>query len=75
MNRQDEFTERRSTLCLSVEQINDIADRAADKAIKNLTGEVYKSLGRTVIQQFFWILGVWVVAAYFWLESKGIIGK
>jgi hypothetical protein len=52
---------------LTDEQIEDIAERAAEKAVAKLTGMMYQEIGKTVATKFFWIIGtiaVAVVGAY-----------
>jgi len=70
-----EYVERRKYSSISHDDIDAIATRAAEKAVEKITSNVYASIGRTVMQQFFWIIGVWSIAAYFWLKSNGIINK
>ena len=65
--------ERRSQAHLSEEQIEDIAEKAAEKAIEKLTGEVYKAVGKSVIQKVFWIAGAISVGAYLYLKKIGVL--
>jgi len=60
-------------LPLTDAQIEEIAERAANRAIEKLTTEAYKSIGKSVVQKFVWIVGVCAVALYFWLQQKGLI--
>lgn len=62
-----------STLPLTDDQIEVIAERAADRAIEKLTNEAYKAVGKSVVQKFFWIVGVCAVALYVWLQQKGLV--
>lgn len=54
-------------------QVEKIAERAADKAVSKLTDRVYRDVGKNVIEKLFWIAGVCAVAAFLWLQSKGLI--
>jgi hypothetical protein len=62
-----------STLPLTDDQIEIIAERAADRAIEKLTNEAYKAVGKSVVQKLFWIVGVCAVALYMWLQQKGLV--
>lgn len=77
MNRVDseDFIERRSGACLSNEQINAIAERAADKAVEKITQHIYNEIGRTVLQKSLWIIGACTLGIYAWLQSKGLLIK
>ena len=50
--------ERRTRQPLSDEQIESIAQRAAELAVQKMTTDVYASVGKTVLQKVFWIVGV-----------------
>lgn len=66
--------ERRLTQTeLTDEQIEDIAEKAAEKAIEKLTGDVYKAVGKSVIQKLFWIVGAISVGAYLYLKKIGVV--
>ena len=58
---------------LSDEQIEDIAEKAAEKAIEKLTGDVYKAVGKSVIQKLVWIVGAITVGGYLYLKKVGVI--
>lgn len=58
---------------LSDEQIEDIAEKAAEKAIEKLTGDVYKAVGKSVVQKMVWILGAITVGGYLYLKKVGVI--
>lgn len=62
--------ERRKEPYLSDEQIDAIAEKAAEKAIKKMTDDAYKAIGKSVLEKLFYIVGVIATAAYFWLEHK-----
>ena len=54
-------------------QIDEIAEKAAEKAIEKLTAHVYQEVGRSVVSKFVWILGALTVGVYLWAQSKGFI--
>lgn len=65
--------ERRKELQLSDEHIEQIAERAATKAMAKLTDEVYRSVGKGVVNKLFLVVGVLATAVYFWAQSKGLL--
>lgn len=67
--------ERRKELQLSDDHIEEIAERAAEKAVKKMTDQVYKAVGKSVLQKLFYITGAICLAGYFWLQSKGLLPK
>lgn len=58
---------------LTEEQIEEIAEKAAQKAIAKLTSHVYQEVGKSVINKIFYIAGACAIGTYLWLRSKGII--
>jgi len=67
------MSERRTVIPLSEEQIEEIADRAADKAVSRLHARFYQEIGQGFVSRSFTILGVVIVAAWMWLSSHGFI--
>ena len=57
-------------MLLTHEQIEEIASRAADKAIDRITQQVYQQVGRSVINKLMWIIGSLAVGAYLWFNDK-----
>lgn len=68
---QYEGPERRKEIQLSDEQIDFIAEKAAEKAMQKLTDTAYKAIGKSVLEKMAYIVGVCFVALYFWLQNKG----
>lgn len=58
---------------LTEAQIEEIAERAANKAVAKLTEHVYREVGRNVVQKFTYIVGAVAVALFLWLQTKGLI--
>jgi hypothetical protein len=56
---------------LTDEQIERIAEKAADKAVAKLTDHVYREVGKGVVQKLFYIVGAITVAAFLWFKSGG----
>lgn len=63
------MTERRKTAQLNEEQIEDIAERAAAKAIEKLTERVYHEVGKSVISKLLYIVGSVALGVYFWFQG------
>lgn len=58
---------------LTEAQIEDIAERAAAKAVARLTDNVYREVGKNVIEKFVYVVGAISVAFFLWLQGKGLI--
>lgn len=58
---------------LTEDQIDEIAERAAEKAVSKLTEQVYREVGKNVVQKFVYVVGASSVALFLWLQSKGLI--
>lgn len=58
---------------LTEAQIEEIAERAANKAVAKLTDQVYREVGKNVLQKFTCVVGAIAVALFLWLQSKGLI--
>lgn len=65
-------SERRSTMQLSEEELDNIASKAAEKAIEKMTKEIYSQVGKAVISKLFWLVGLCTVGLYLWFKSKGL---
>lgn len=65
--------DRREPVYLSSEQIEVIADRAAEKAIAKVTDQLYISVGRAVLTKIIYSVGIIWAAIVIWLSSKGYI--
>lgn len=51
------------------EVIEEIAERAATKAVTKITDQLYKDVGKTVVQKFIWTIGVIAIAGFFWFNK------
>jgi len=58
---------------LTEDQIDEIAERAAEKAVSKLTEHVYREVGKNVVQKFVYVVGASSIALFLWLQSKGLI--
>lgn len=65
--------ERREQAHLSEKQIDDIAEKAAEKAIEKLTGDIYKSVGKSVVSKMLWIIGACAVGSWLWMKKTGLV--
>jgi hypothetical protein len=70
---QEPVKERRVTISLSDEEIELIAEKAAEKAVAKMTATVYQEVGKGVINKIFWIIGVSAVGVYVFLQNKGVL--
>lgn len=59
--------ERRKTVELSDEQIERIAERAAEVALS----KVYQQIGKSVVQKILWVIGAASLAFFAWLNGSG----
>lgn len=53
--------------------IEEIAEKAAEKAIEKLTAHVYQEIGRGIVSKFMWLAGAITVGVSLWLNSKGLL--
>jgi len=58
---------------LTAEQIEQIAEAAAQKAVKIARENFYRDVGETVVNRWLIIVGMGTVSMYVWLRSKNII--
>lgn len=65
--------ERRKAPVLTEEQIEEIAEKAAEKAIAKLTNQIYMEVGKGVVKKALYLLGAFIVGAGLWAKSKGLI--
>lgn len=49
--------------------IEEIAEKAAEKAIEKLTAHVYQEIGRGLVSKIIWMSGVVVVGVWLWLNK------
>lgn len=56
---------------LTDEQLDAIAERAAEKAL----AKVYEEVGRSTVRLVLWVLGAAVVALLAWLGATGKLSK
>lgn len=59
---------------LTEDQIEDIAERAAERALNKMADQVYREVGKGVISKALWLIGVAAVGLAAWLKSKGFLG-
>lgn len=65
--------ERRREVYLSDDQIEQIAEEAAKRALKHMIEDGYKAVGKNVIEKGAWVVGVLACGIFAWLASKGFI--
>jgi hypothetical protein len=70
---QPPVEDRRMTISLTDAEIDLIAEKAAEKAVAKLTTAVYREVGQTIVQKFFWIVGLCGAGLYVYMQQKGWI--
>lgn len=65
--------ERRHTIPLTDEQVEAIAEKAAEKAVAKLTAQFYQQVGKGVVSKLLTVIGIITVGAYMWAVSHGWI--
>jgi hypothetical protein len=58
---------------LTEAQMEELAEKAAQRAIEKLTSHVYQEVGRSVVSKLFYIAGACAIGGFLWLKAKGII--
>ena len=53
---------------LTTDDIEIIAERAADKALE----KVYAEVGKSLVKKFFWAVGLVVIAAAVWISKDAL---
>lgn len=56
---------------LTEHELEELATRAADKAVEKITKQIYQSVGQSIIHKLFWLVGAVAVGFAAWLHSKG----
>jgi len=60
--------ERRNSVTLTEEQIEEIAERAAEVALER----VYTQIGKSVVQKVLWLIGAASLMVFAFLKGKGV---
>ena len=63
------MNERKPETPLTHEQIEEIAQRAAEVALER----VYTQIGKSVVSKFLWLIGAAALAVAAWLNGHGIL--
>lgn len=53
--------------------MEELAEKAADRAIAKLTATVYQEVGRSVINKMFYITGALALGVYLWAKGQGYV--
>lgn len=69
MDREMDYQgpERRTGPSLTEEQIDLIAERAAERALE----KVYAQIGKSIVQKFLWLVGAASLAVLAWMKGSG----
>lgn len=68
-----EQQERRAVMSLSKEQVEEIAEVAAEVAVKKMQASLYQEIGKTFVSKALQVIGIVLVGLAVWLNSKGIL--
>lgn len=68
-----ENSERRRIPIISEEDLEEIAERASDKALEKMEKRMYERIGRTFMSKFFQAVGAMLIPLALFLYSKGFI--
>jgi len=71
--RETTSDRRRMTISLTDEDIEFIAEKAAEKAVAKMTGMIYQEVGKGVVNRFLWIVGLSAIGVYVYLQQRGFI--
>jgi tetrahydromethanopterin S-methyltransferase subunit G len=63
------------TVVISELQIEEIAERAADKAVERIVNDVYQQIGKTIVDKMLWLIGVVTLGAFSYALSNGWISS
>ena len=58
---------------LTETEMDQLAERAAQKAVKRMTEEAYREVGRQTLRGVTYIVGVLTVAGLLWLANHGYL--
>jgi len=58
---------------LTDEQLDAIAEAAAERAVAKITDHVYRQVGKSLISKLIWVVGALGTAVYLWLQSRGVV--
>jgi translation initiation factor 6 (eIF-6) len=60
---------------ISQDEIQIIADAAAEKAVEKIRSVIYEEVGKSVLKWLAYLIGAVVVGSAMWLSSKGALPK
>lgn len=63
--------ERREKTWISPEIVEEIAEKAAEKAVEKMKAQFYTEIGKSVMNKFYWAIGVVIIGLAVVLTSKG----
>lgn len=60
-------------MAMSETELDQLAERAADRAVKKMTEEAYREVGRRTLRGIGYIAGVMTLAGIVWLANHGYL--
>lgn len=70
---QFDLKDERHVVTLSDDMIEEIAEKAADKAIEKMENKLYMQVGKTFLDKLFKFIGILILGTALWLDSKGYL--
>lgn len=64
---------RKQAVQLTDEQIEEIAEKAAENAVEKMTNQIYLEVGKGVVKKALYLIGAFIVGAGIWAKAKGWI--
>jgi hypothetical protein len=67
----DDEIQPKVVFTLSDEDIDRIAEKAAEKAVQIIKDDFYRDVGKTTINKFLWLVGAITIAVGVYMQQKG----
>lgn len=64
---------RKQAVQLTDDQIEEIAEKEAEKAVEKMTNQIYLEVGKGVVKKALYLIGAFIVGAGIWAKAKGWI--
>lgn len=64
---------RKQAVQLTDEQIEEIEEKAAEKAVEKMTNQICLEVGKGVVKKALYLIGAFIVGAGIWAKAKGWI--
>lgn len=68
---EESHSKERRHLTISEDQMDEIAEKAAEKAVAKLEDRMYREIGRGVLKKLSWMVGIAAVSLFIWAQKNG----